>query len=74
MQNQVDSNKTALSSANYNIESLPSQDYQSLLTQVEYVSSKLDNLTNLSIVIMIGISLLVGIIVVREFSSYIRSV
>lgn len=38
------------------------QDYTELLEQVQQINQKLDNITNLSIVCMVGVGMIVGII------------
>lgn len=49
------------------------QDYTELLEQVQQINQKLDNITNLSIVCMVGVGMIVGIIVCNIFSKYFKS-
>ena len=43
------------------------QDYTELLEQVQQINQKLDNITNLSIVCMVGVGMIVGIIACNIF-------
>ena len=47
------------------------QDYTELLEQ--QINQKLDNITNLSIVCMVGVGMIVGIIACNIFSKYFKS-
>lgn len=49
------------------------QDYTELLEQVQQINQKLDNITNLSIVCMVGVGMIVGIIACNIFSKYFKS-
>lgn len=49
------------------------QDYTELLEQVQQINQKLDNITNLSIVCMVGVGMIVGIIACNIFSRYFKS-
>lgn len=54
-------------------EPLQVQDYTELLEQVQQINQKLDNITNLSIVCMVGVGMIVGIIACNIFSKYFKS-
>lgn len=47
--------------------------YTELVEQVQQINQKLDNITNLSIVCMVGIGLLVGIMACNIFSIYFKA-
>lgn len=47
--------------------------YTELVEQVQQINQKLDNITNLSIVCMVGIGLLVGIMACNIFSRYFKA-
>ena len=49
------------------------QDYTELLEQVQQINQKLDNITNLSIVCMVGVGMIVGTIACNIFSKYFKS-
>lgn len=48
-------------------------DYSTLIDDVNNISSKLDTLTSISIVSMVGLGVIVGIISALIFSQYFRS-
>lgn len=48
-------------------------DYTTLVTEVANISSKVDTLTSISIVLMVGVGVIVGIISALIFSQYFRS-
>ncbi len=48
-------------------------DYTTLVTEVSNISAKVDTLTSISIVLMIGVGVIVGIISALIFSQYFRS-
>ena len=54
-------------------EPVQAQDYTELLEQVHQINQKLDNITNLSIVCMVGVGMIVGIIACNIFSKYFKS-
>ena len=54
-------------------EPVQAQDYTELLEQVQQINQKLDNITNLSIVCMVGVGMIVGIIACNIFSKYFKS-
>lgn len=47
--------------------------YTELVEQVQQINQKMDNITNLSIVCMVGIGLLVGIMACNIFSRYFKA-
>ena len=49
------------------------QDYTELLEQVQQINQKLDNITNLSIVCMVGVGMIVGIIACNIYIKYFKS-
>lgn len=48
------------------------QDYTELLEQVQQINQKLDNITNLSIVCMVGVGMIVGIIACNIFQNILN--
>lgn len=48
-------------------------DYSELVEQVTNINQKLDNLTNVSLVCMVGLGLVVGIVACNIFSKYFHS-
>lgn len=51
----------------------PSQDYTQLVEQVQYINQHLDTITNILIVVMVGVGIVVGIIACDIFSRYFKS-
>lgn len=54
-------------------EPVQTQDYTELTEQVQQINQKMDNVTNLSIVCMVGIGMIVGIICCSIFARYFKS-
>lgn len=50
-----------------------SGNYTELVEQVQQINQKMDNITNLSIVCMVGIGLVVGIMACNIFSRYFKA-
>lgn len=50
-----------------------STDYTELIEQTTDINQKLDNITNVSIVCMIGIGIVIGILACNIFSKYFHS-
>lgn len=48
-------------------------DYTELIEQVTDINQKLDNITNVSIVCMVGIGIVIGILACNIFSKYFHS-
>ena len=48
-------------------------DYTELIEQVTNINQKLDNITNISIVCMVGIGIVIGILACNIFSKYFHS-
>lgn len=48
-------------------------DYTELIEQVTDINQKLDNITNVSVVCMVGIGIVVGILACNIFSKYFHS-
>lgn len=54
-------------------EPVQTQDCTELVEQAQQINQKLDNITNLSIVCMVGVGLLVGIMACNIFSRYFKA-
>lgn len=54
-------------------EPVQTQDYTELTEQVQQINQKMDNVTNLSIVCMVGIGMIFGIICCSIFARYFKS-
>lgn len=54
-------------------EPVQAQDYTELTEQVQQINQKMDNITNISIVCMVGIGMIVGIICCSIFARYFKS-
>ena len=50
-----------------------STDYTELIEQITDINQKLDNITNVSIVCMVGIGIVIGILACNIFSKYFHS-
>lgn len=48
-------------------------DYTELIEQVTDINQKLDNITNVSIVCMVGIGIVIGVLACNIFSKYFHS-
>lgn len=57
----------------YTSESEQTQDCTELLIQVQQINQKMDNITNVSIVCMVGIAMIVGMLACGIFSRYFKS-
>lgn len=49
------------------------ENYTELLEQVQQINLKMDNITNISIVCMVGVGMVVGIIACSIFARYFKS-
>lgn len=49
------------------------QDYTELTEQVQQINQKMDNITNVSIVCMVGIGMIVGMLACSIFARYFKS-
>lgn len=54
-------------------ELVQAQDYTELTEQVQQINQKMDNITNISIVCMVGIGMIIGMISCNIFSKYFKS-
>lgn len=54
-------------------EDTASDEYTELVEQVTYINQKLDNITNISIVCMVGVGVVIGVICCNIFSRYFKS-
>lgn len=54
-------------------EQAESTDYTEMIKQVTDINQKLDNMTNVSIVCMVGIGIVIGILACNIFSKYFHS-
>ena len=85
VENQKNTDETVSSSKTSDVEnkeevqtSEPKEDaasgeYTELVEQVTYINQKLDNLTNISIVCMVGVGVVIGVICCNIFSRYFKS-
>ena len=54
-------------------EPVQAQDYTELTEQVQQINQKMDNITNISIVCMVGIGMIIGVISCNIFAKYFKS-
>lgn len=54
-------------------EPVQAQDYTELTEQVQQINQKMDNITNISIVCMVGVGMAVGMIACSIFARYFKS-
>lgn len=54
-------------------EPVQAQDYTELTEQVRQINQKMDNITNISIVCMVGVGMVVGMIACSIFARYFKS-
>lgn len=54
-------------------EPVQTQDYTELTGQVQQINQKMDNITNISIVCMVGIGMIIGMISCNIFAKYFKS-
>ena len=54
-------------------EPVQAQDYTELTEQVQQINQKMDNITNISIVCMVGVGMAVGMIACGIFARYFKS-
>lgn len=57
----------------YTSEPVQAQDYTELTEQVQQINQKMDNITNISIVCMVGIGMIIGVISCNIFAKYFKS-
>lgn len=57
----------------YTPEPVQAQDYTELTEQVQQINQKMDNITNISIVCMVGIGMIIGMISCNIFAKYFKS-
>lgn len=57
----------------YTSEPVQAQDYTELTEQVQQINQKMDNITNISIVCMVGIGMIIGMISCNIFAKYFKS-
>lgn len=68
-----DSSKLTNTEKESTAEQTDTTDYSELVEQVTNITQKLDNLTNVSLVCMVGLGLVVGIVACNIFSKYFHS-